>query len=652
MPIIPYTQLPDLPPLQDVNAGPTGSEKDRPARLPATPAQKPFSITDLKEMFKALGFIVRPGILDSSDFETGISGFRVSSDLIEAMNLRARGLLQTANFQKATISSIGGNIQLNKGSDTLGVDMTALDASTLTIKGTETFAVGDFLRIKEGSDDEWFEITNIASAPTYTVTRDKAAAYAADTNPAWKKGATVVNYGVSGQGFIEMQTAVTNSPWIKIATHAGAPWSTLDTKVLIGQLKDKTGSDEYGIWIKSGAAYIGGFRIFEAIVDAAGDGDYTNIQAALDAGKKRIFVRKGTYTLSANITSSADDVIIEGESNTETIIDGINIYYISMTGARVILKNFLVKRGPTNYCIYFASSYGQILNIRHEKAVGSTSQRGFHVASGGSYAKIEGCYSDAAVWPVYILGAYTACINNIFEGGDGGECYIGNNYVNFSNNICSRTGNVNEAGVKASPALYCIIQGNKVTNTAKSADTGISVSADTLVLNNQIIGFKTGIYIDDFRNVVSGNYLYDTATNGIEVSGSTTTGEGHNIVSNNVIKDGDGNGIFISFGHKCVITGNTIYSVTGDGITKYNAVAGLFIVTDNVIANCGGDAIDLVQGAYSLTYCIINNNMLYSNTGVGIKFTGSYSNIMGNMSQSNGTAYTITNTSGNTVYNL
>jgi hypothetical protein len=136
--------------------------------------------------------------------------------------------------------------------------MTAADNSTLTLEGNETFSVGHFLRIKDGTDDEWLEVTNIASAPTYIVTRDKSGNYAANANPAWTKGATVVNYGASGDGGVYMTASETNAPYLSIYDHAGVPWTTINTRLRIGNLNGFLGytSDLYGIAIGETNKYL------------------------------------------------------------------------------------------------------------------------------------------------------------------------------------------------------------------------------------------------------------------------------------------------------------------------------------------------------------------------------------------------------------
>lgn len=196
--------------------------------------------------------------IESGNYVSGVNGegFHISEDLFETANISARGLIRTAVFQKDVISSVGGNFMVID-SDMLNVDMTALDASTLTTKATTTFSVGDILRIKDGTDDEWLEVTAVNGA-VYTVTRDKNSDYAADTNPTWKKGATVVNYGQSGDGGIFMTASESNAPYLSVFTHAGSPWTDLTTRLRVGNLNGYLGytTDKYGIGIGETTKYL------------------------------------------------------------------------------------------------------------------------------------------------------------------------------------------------------------------------------------------------------------------------------------------------------------------------------------------------------------------------------------------------------------
>ena len=222
----------------------------------------------------------------SSDYVSGAlgSGWNIDTSVAEFNNIRARGKITTAVFEKETISSIGGNF-LVSDSDILDADMTADDTVgivdllledggsilledgsrlladwgiELTISGDTTFAVGDILRIKDGIDDEWFEVLDATAAPTYAVARDKAGDYALNTNPIWKKGTCIVNFGASGEGVIFMTASEINAPHIDVITHAGVPWTTLTTHMRMGNLNGYLdyASDLYGIAIGKSDAYL------------------------------------------------------------------------------------------------------------------------------------------------------------------------------------------------------------------------------------------------------------------------------------------------------------------------------------------------------------------------------------------------------------
>ncbi len=65
---------------------------------------------------------------------------------------------------------------------------------------------------------------------------------------------------------------------------------------------------------------------FEAVVAPSG-GDYTSVKAALTAGKKTIFVRNGTHTISSDIGITQSGTVIIGESRNGVIIDCNNTTY-------------------------------------------------------------------------------------------------------------------------------------------------------------------------------------------------------------------------------------------------------------------------------------------------------------------------------------
>ena len=254
----------------------------------------------------------------SSNYVSGVfgAGFTLEPDLLEVGNIAARGIIRTAVFQKDVVSAIGGNlavlpadllnatmsaddddddfVRITEAGDTRiteAVDTRIIEGyAVLTIEGNETFASGDIVRIKDGTYDEWIEIGLIDDAPIYSVIRDKAGDYADGSNPEWPKGASVVNYGGSGDGGIYMTASDTNAPYLSIFTHAGEPWDTITTHIREGNLNGYAGyeTDIYG-W----ASYIdannyikidptNGIRMSGQIVITSG-ATVDAIQAAQDA---------------------------------------------------------------------------------------------------------------------------------------------------------------------------------------------------------------------------------------------------------------------------------------------------------------------------------------------------------------------------------
>lgn len=196
----------------------------------------------------------------SSNYSAGVSGFTIEPTLIEAENLVARGTMRGVSFKYDVISSIGGQMMV-ANSDVLASDMTALDSGTMTVRGDSTFSVNDILVIRgiatSGIQEEWFRVTNTSSAPTYTVTRDLAGSFAANSNPAWKAGTPVVKQGSSNGiatysgGWLRLLGEGTNSPYYSVFARSGVAYNAYIEACRLGNLNGIGGfsSDTYGIFI-------------------------------------------------------------------------------------------------------------------------------------------------------------------------------------------------------------------------------------------------------------------------------------------------------------------------------------------------------------------------------------------------------------------
>lgn len=239
--------------------------------------------------------------IESSDFISGTAGrgWRISPTTAEFGDIRARGKITTSVFEKETISSVGGNM-LVMDADVLTASMTALDTEVLTISGDTIFATGDILRIKDGVDDEWFEITGSTSAYVYQVTRDKAGNYGADLNPEWEQGVAVVNYGASGRGGIMLSSSEATSPYIDFFLNEGSPWVATTGKTRIGNLSGIAGCTGYGIW--AGSGYLANLQVIDIISIASSgyirsniSGSYPYVEMSNDGVQLKDSDTGGTY---------------------------------------------------------------------------------------------------------------------------------------------------------------------------------------------------------------------------------------------------------------------------------------------------------------------------------------------------------------------
>ncbi len=168
-------------------------------------------------------------------------------------NVEITGELHTAVFVKNLIRAEGGSVIIAKNASTLTANVTtAAGANTLNLKdqdGAAIAAVNDILRLKSAAGDNWFTVTAVGAltdgSRNYTCTRNSGG------NASFKKGAAVVNYGVSGQGFLYLTADDANAPFYSVRTHAGSPWSATTERGRFGNMNGAFGvaANVYGFGI-------------------------------------------------------------------------------------------------------------------------------------------------------------------------------------------------------------------------------------------------------------------------------------------------------------------------------------------------------------------------------------------------------------------
>jgi len=457
------------------------------------------------------------------------------------------------------------------------------------------------------------------------------AIYAIDiptTAPAWKAGTAIVNYGQSGQGYLDFAASPTDSPYLRVLKHSGSPWSDSQVNVQIGQLKDKTNKDEYGIWIRSGAAYIGGLRLYDAVVGLDGAGDYSTIQDAIDSLPTTggtIFIRNGTYTITSVISVNKANITIIGENYKNTIVkigDSTNIDAFDITVGDFRIKNLQIDGNRTN---------------------NSSSGNGLDFSNAGDNLLVEQCYiHEMTSSCLYIGGSNSVSIlSNILLDSDGpGISFSGSasseNLIahNIIKGCSSGIGGFRNAGlvisnnIVESNTTYGIVLAESIGGTNDVTITGNSVrlngshgiyanlmasgSIERIIISNNLIASNTGSGIEiyaPYRFVITGNNISMNSQHGI-----STVADECSIVSN-LIYDNGYHGIYLNTAKYNTITGNTLIE-NGSASTYFNIYA-YNTSTDNIISSNIMKAVSGVDYNYREAAAADDRNIITSNRATG-----------------------------------
>jgi len=407
--------------------------------------------------------------VQSRDFASGVlgKGFRIQdSGYAEFQDVFIRGKLSSTVFEKDTVSALNGIFLISKA-DVLNEDMTSLDSSSLKISGDTTFEIGEILRIKDGFQDEWMRVTAVFSN-TYTVVRDLADAFVADTNPTWRKGTTVVSTAVTDAGFIVMDASSAVSPVFQIYKRNSTTYNDYTEYIRLGNLNgflDYT-DDYMGAAIGTTNSYlkydpINGLRVKGSITVTGGNAVVTfrqsSVPTALTAGDLWIDTDDDKLYRATN---AGDDEITSGEwelqnaalatgwshASDVTKIDGGSVYThtilaeaITTTTLSAIVADLgTITAGTLTGTIIQTAASGSrvLLNTTSLLAYDDAANRVLEVLITGAdvgdviigdYANAKGIKWDKSAAEFYIKGDITAA-SGTFTGtvnvGAAGKVYI------------------------------------------------------------------------------------------------------------------------------------------------------------------------------------------------------------------------------------
>lgn len=360
-----------------------------------------------------------------------------------------------------------------------------------------------------------------------------------------------------------------------------------------------------------------GQTLYEAIVASSG-GDYTTVSGAITAGKKRIFVRNGTYAETGEVNILAD-TIITGESREGVIIDvdGTTnkrfLFGSGVTATNIQITNLTLKcTTATDFILDSAntasSSLGDILfeNVTFDGG-------GIQLASGttstlSGYLIVNQCYftrQTSAGGCIYVRGST----------GDFSLVRISNNATDASaSNPSFFSGPVNGAEI----VNFICINNNIVVSDSNYLTNSVQLDASNslatgFIANNIVHG--GGLWADQGHTTFTGEFMCmgnfvrsNSAGNGVGLNNVPPGGH----VCNNVFNDlATGVGLGAQ-ADGAVVTGNTFEGCT----TAINVNAGS--ASSGIFGNSFRDNTTDITDGSTTTYISDNLGSLTSTFKKGI----------------------------------
>jgi len=171
------------------------------------------------------------GYLQSNPFTGGAVGWRITPAGAEFGNITARGEISTCVLTYNEVHVNAGILLVAPRAGKLASQLTVAANGSFDIGDAGRLLVNDIVRLKDSTYDRWLTVTADNGDGTYNYTLSSGAAGAV-FNP----GTAVASYGPSGAGGLMLNAVGPNGPFMDIFTHAGSPWTTLTTKVRVGNL--------------------------------------------------------------------------------------------------------------------------------------------------------------------------------------------------------------------------------------------------------------------------------------------------------------------------------------------------------------------------------------------------------------------------------
>jgi len=378
-------------------------------------------------------------------------------------------------------------------------------------------------------------------------------------------------------------------------------------------------------------------------VDAAGSGNYTTIQDAVNNSSSgdKIIVYPGMYNESVDVNVANMSILSYSGNPEDTIVrhigSGCNFF---INASNVTISGFNIT-GTNSTGVYMSGFSGA--NISNNKfsgigcgvqmesstnctlinnTVNDSAQYGFYLQSSSNCTVVNNTVSNTTSFGIYLLSAgnCTLTSNTVSDTDSDGVRLVNSNYCIMANNIASNT---SEAGSYLYNSDSCNFTSNTVSNISLSGIYLYDSSSCTLAGNTVSSTDYYGIYLDSSSNCnLASNVVSDTYYEGIYLSNSNSCTLASNTISNTE------DGIYLYYSSNCNLTSNNISNIYDDGIYMYDCSS----------CNLSGNSVsESNYGLYisSSSNCTLTGNSV-SNADYGLTLRDSFGTVLRNNTASSG----------------
>ena len=212
--------------------------------------------------------ITSTGTIETSDFASGVKGWRISAlnnGTAEFENAVIRGTMKTAVFEKETVNAVGGQLYVANSTVLSGSGTISASFNTMSVDNVSGFTgsyggAGEILSLKKITDTGFsteYVLVQSASRKDPSsdtdfsgqlfVVRGYSGSIQSDSsslgdnpNPAqdYEPGQVIVSTGISGSGYIRINANPTDvtTPYIDIVERTGSAIYDVELKARLGDL--------------------------------------------------------------------------------------------------------------------------------------------------------------------------------------------------------------------------------------------------------------------------------------------------------------------------------------------------------------------------------------------------------------------------------